>query len=102
MSHALAQACAGPKTGYEFFGELSVRNNTVALLISADFLARMWLHVHIPVGNERGFLLLATYAPPPSTSLAYTFCGFSCCFAWPVPVAPFACLFLQFFCSMTI
>ena len=24
----------------------------------------MWLHVHIPVGNARGFLLLATYAPP--------------------------------------
>ena len=82
----ISDPCFGPgmcwpqRSGYEFFGERSVRNNTVALLISTDFLDKvsvlaqvgdaraMWLHVHIPVGNARGFLLLATYAPPPNRS----------------------------------
>jgi exonuclease III len=78
----ISDPCFGPGmrwprwTGYEFFGQRTTKNNTVAILVAIEILhyvevipdvgdpRALWVQVHTSESDGPEFLLLAMYAPP--------------------------------------
>ena len=78
----ISDPCFGPGmrwprwTGYDFFGQRTTKNNTVAVLVAIEILhyvefipdvgdpRALWVKVHTSESDGPEFLLLAMYAPP--------------------------------------